>query len=115
MRLRLNGWQRIGVFLSVVWALSVGALGSLEYAQNGNPTHYFVETVKVPVPEPKNMNRPGGTFSLEEFLGYRAEYHFSFGRLIAGMLVPIAVLWCIAYIGVLVVRWVAAGFKKNGA
>ena len=113
MRLQLNGWQRIGVVVSLIWALSVCALGSLEYAQNGDRTHYFFDTVKVPVPQPKDMNRAGG-LTVEEFFGYRVEYHFSFGRLIAAMLVPIAVLWCIAYIGVLIVRWVAAGFKKNG-
>src|SRR3990172_3396073 len=114
MRVRLNGWQRIGVVLSVVWALSIGGLGALEYAQEGDPTHYFVDTVKLDLPPAKDVNRPGRLLSFEEVVGYRVEHHFRTDRLIVVILVPVILFWAIAYVCVLVVRWVAAGFRKNG-
>ena len=114
MQIRLNGWQRIGVVISVVWVLSVGGCGALEQVREGHSTYYFVDTVIVPVPPVKELNRPGRLLSDEEFLGLRTEHHFRVDRLIAAMLVPVALFWVLAYACVFVVRWVAAGFRKNG-
>lgn len=114
MRIGLNGWQRIGVVFSVLWVLSVGGLGALEHVQEGEPTHYFVDTVKVQLPPAKDLNRPGRFLSEEEAFGYRVERHFRAGRLIATMLAPIALFWALAYICVFIVRWVVAGFRRNG-
>lgn len=98
----------------MMWALSIGALGFFEYVQDGGSTHYFVDTTKVAVPQTENANRSGRSLSFEDFVGYRAEHYFSFSRLVAAMLVPIIAIWCIVYIGVFVVRWVAVGFKRKG-
>lgn len=114
MRIPLNGWQRIGVALSVVWILSVGGCSALEYVQKGEPTHYFVYTVNVDLPPVKDLDQPGRILSYGEWLGFRAESRFRVGRLIAAMLVPVVVCWAFAYVCVFVVRWVVAGFKKNG-
>jgi hypothetical protein len=114
MRIRLNGWQRTGVVLSIVWMLSIGGCGALEYLQVGEPTYYFVDTVEVHLPPAKDVDRPGRELSLEEFMGIHAERHFRVDRLIAAMLVPLVLIWAFAYVCVFVIRWVAAGFKKNG-
>lgn len=113
MRIRLNGWQRIGVALSVAWMLSVGGCGALEYVQEGKPTYFFVDTVMVQLPLVQDWDRPSRTFSDEEVSG-RAERHFKVDRLIAAMLVPVVMFWVLAYVCIFVVGWVATGFKKNG-
>ena len=112
--MRLNGWQRIGVALSVVWTLSVGGCGAVEYLQEGESTSYFVDSVRVALPLAKDLDRPGGLIPLEEALGYRVDRHFRVDRLLAAILVPVVLFWVFAYVCVFVVRWVAAGFKKNG-
>jgi hypothetical protein len=94
--------------------LSIGGWGAVEYAHEGDPTYYFVDTVKVPLPPAQDANRHGRLLSLEEFVGYRVDHHFRTDWLIAAMLVPVILLWAIAYVCVLIVRWVAVGFKKNG-
>ena len=114
MQIQLNGWQRIGVVLSVVWMLSVGGYGALEHVQGGEPTYYFIDAVKVQLPQAKDLARPGRLLSEEEFLGYRVERHFRLDRLIAAMLVPVVLFWVLAYVCVYVVRWIATGFRKNG-
>ncbi len=113
MRIRLNGWQRIGVALSVVWILSVSGCGALEYVQEGKPTYFFVDTVMVQLPPATNLDRPDRSLSHEEVFG-RADRHFRVDRLIVILLVPVVLFWALAYVCIFVVRWVAAGFKKNG-
>jgi hypothetical protein len=34
MQIHLNGWQRIGVVLSVLWFLLAGCLATIEYADS---------------------------------------------------------------------------------
>lgn len=108
---RINGWQRIGIVLSVAWVLSVGGYGAFEHVKGGE-TYYFVDTVKVNLPQAKDLVGHG-PFSDEEVFGYRIERHFKFDRLIAAMLVPVALFWVLAYICVYVARWIMAGFRKN--
>ena len=111
MRNRLNGWKRIGIALSVIWMLSVGSCGALEYLNVGTPTHYFVDTVLVEVPPSKESER-SRQFTTEEVFG-REVRHFRVDRLIAALIVPVVLFWVLIYACIFVVRWVAAGFRKN--
>ena len=100
--------------LSLAWMLAVGGYGALEYVQDGEPTYYFVDSVKVHLPPAKDLDRPGRILTDEEFLGHRAERHFRVDRLVAALLAPVVLFWAFSYVCIFVVRWVAAGFKKNG-
>jgi hypothetical protein len=123
--MRLNGWQRIGIVLSVVWILSVGGRGALEYLQgSGEPyyamrflpalgeDYYFADSIQIPVPPPKDTH-VGSFVTFEEARGFRIEHHFRIGYLVAAVFAPVVLLWLFAYLSVFVVRWVRAGFKRN--
>ena len=123
--MRLNGWQRIGVALSVVWILSVGGRGALEYLQGSAESnyamkflpaigedYYFADSIQIPVPMPKNTH-VGSIITYDEGRGFRMEHHFRIDHLFVAMLAPVVLLWVFTYLSVFVARWVAAGFKKN--
>ena len=92
--------------------LSVSGCGALEYLQEGKPTYYFVDTVRVQVP-PSDLKGPG-PFSDEDVGLGRAEHHYRLDRLLFTVFGPVVMLWVFAYVCVFVFRWIAAGFKKNG-
>ena len=119
MRIRVNGWQRIGVVLSLLWVIFVCGLGGYEYIQGPSDMHYFIGTVKADATSApaKNSDKPKGgkprILSFEEFAGPPAIRTFMFGRFITALIVPLVFGWVIAYLCIFVVRWVAAGFKKK--
>jgi hypothetical protein len=39
MRVRLNGWQRIGIVLSVIWAIGGGLWGNAIAIRHGSADH----------------------------------------------------------------------------
>lgn len=43
MPMRLNGWNRIGIVLSILWVLFLAGVGWVSYAKGGGG--YFVETI----------------------------------------------------------------------
>lgn len=120
MHIRINGWQRIGVILSLLWIIFICGYGGYEYVQGPNGTHYFVEIIKVDTPPTpansyeKSLSGERKILSFEEFAGPPPVRTFMFGRLIITIIAPLTFAWAIAYLCVIAVQWIAAGFKKNG-
>jgi len=109
MRIPLNGWQRIGVVLSVFWAVFVCGYAAYEYAQRGADTQILIQVTpdKLPI-----VDKRGGVIDYMEFKS--GEPTLLVGRLLVAAIVPLLLAWAIAYLCVFIVRWVVAGFKKNG-
>lgn len=110
MQKRLNGWQRIGLVISVLWLLLIGMWAAIECVQKGEQAYYFFETTKINLPV---VNESKRLLTDEEVRGYRIERHFRPERLIITMFISIALFWILVYVGVYVVRWIVAGFKKT--
>jgi hypothetical protein len=102
MRFRLNGWQRIGIVLSVVWML-VGALWA----------HHFLFA---PVYEADSKCRSAVTDLT--FCDGIYKRQMAIARQISPTitvltLAPIPIVWVLAYALVSLVRWIRAGFKRE--
>jgi hypothetical protein len=107
--MRLNGWQRIGVALSLIWAVLVCGYAAYEYAQRGAETQVLIQVTpdKAPVVDKRG--------SVVDYIEFRSgEPSLLWGRLLVAVVAPLVVAWIIAYLCVFTVRWVIAGFKKNG-
>lgn len=107
--MRLNGWQRIGVVLSMLWAVVVCGYAAYEYAQRGANTQILIQVTpdKAPV-----VDKRGSVVDHVEFKS--GEPSLLWSRLLAAVIVPLLIAWAVAYVCALIVRWVAVGFKKNG-
>ena len=121
MQIHLNGWQRIGVFLSVLWILLAGCLAIIEYADSKKPIdkkliasgYLFFKSHQVKFDPPPDTGRVKRFLSYEEAFGYRSVHEFRPVRLISAIFVPILLFWIIAYISVFAFRWIAAGFRNK--
>lgn len=113
--LELGGWQRIGIVVSIVWALSVGGVGVYQYLQVTGylQTHeehfYFADSRSIPVRTPY---RGLGLYSLDEARGFRVEHEFRSDKVLGAIFVPIVLSWVLVYLCVLAARWVKVGFKR---
>ena len=98
---RLNGWQRIGIVLSVLWAIFGGLWGTLNIVR---PTNDEINRCLV---NPANS----GFTNCRQLYGRRvvASKHIT----VAIALVPIPIAWLLVYIVVWIVRWIRRGFHPS--
>lgn len=121
---RVNGWQRIGIVLSVLWLAGSGVFVAKTLASSSTDT-WFVSVLPAHCQPgaPKLSERPSGNRrgisidELDEYLiGCKSEYIIpavsspNWGAVSILVLGPIAALWAIACALVAIVRWIAVGF-----
>jgi hypothetical protein len=106
--IRLNGWHRIGIILSMVWVVVVCSYAAHEYLERGASTTLFIDVTpdKAPI-----VNKQGRVLDYVEFK--TGEPRLLIVHLIAATLLPMALAWAIAYLCAFAFRWVAAGFRSN--
>jgi len=98
MRIRLNGWQRIGVILSALWIVFILSFAVYEL-RFGSRYLLFI-----------------GPVTFESFTIYQDKMEWSrilLGRVVATALLPIPFFWLVAYGFVYALRWVSKGFKND--
>lgn len=106
--MRVNGWQRIGVVLSVLWV--IGAAIYVRSAQVQNAYSLFQMEFSA------CLNEQGATIeecsnkvSLQHAMDVTANWpdvaFFAFAPVIAG--------WLVAYVALKTFRWVNLGFSKK--
>jgi hypothetical protein len=108
--MRLNGWQRIGLVASVIWA--IGAPIYLDNAadRNADETFYLVYDSCRDVPS----NDPNQCFQRASRAHDNVpRYTFNSANGALTALVPIGLGWLVAYALVYLVRWIGAGFAKQ--
>lgn len=108
---RLNGWQRIGVVLSVLWVFFVCGYSVYEYVRGGSGTRYLIEMVRA---DNMPFSKPP---SFEDF---DQKPRIKVGFLFAAIVGPLALVWGMADLVIIAARWIvvlfhwiAAGFRKK--
>lgn len=121
---KLNGWQRIGVVLSIVWVL-YGAYWGNEYGlRQGDWTDFVYESCmdsaqakaadahySQPAQEEHARESAACEQSRERDWSASIQYHFQYAAICA--FVPIPLAWGIVYGLIAVVRWIRNGFKAS--
>jgi hypothetical protein len=101
-RVRLNGWQRIGILLSVVWA--IGGTIWVVISESESDTSYAIydSCVSKPNADPRACDQ---AFATEQAREVRRGLVFVFA--------PIPIAWLVAYALVALVRWIRVRFKPT--
>jgi hypothetical protein len=110
MRVGLNGWQRIGIVVSIVWVIGGFLWGNyVSIEQNAQPAveHYQTCLSLHSDKKPDCAQRFGTEY--EEAI----KYHWLEAATFA--LVPIPVAWLLIWALVAIVRWIGHGFKMRRA
>jgi hypothetical protein len=105
--MRLNGWQRIGLVLSVLWV--VGAAIHERNKQVNAAYALFQSQYRMCLERADSMKNCGETVSLQATLDATANWldvaFYAFSPVIAG--------WLIALIATKTYRWISDGFSKK--
>jgi hypothetical protein len=104
--LHRKGWQRIGIALSVIWAIG-GSLWLVNDASNKNPSYSDLAHCTYETDTDKSVCER--LFDIEN------------GEVVAALrtntvvfvLLPIFVVWLLAYLLVITVRWIRHGFNPS--
>jgi flagellar biogenesis protein FliO len=122
MAVRLNGWQRIGVVLSVLW-LVVFLIWGLNDSLNGRGS-FFVDTPdqiaiakvgchEVP-PTPAEASKGWGPgYECPPNTELPERHQFNTAGFWFVVIAPLLIAWLLVYACVFCVRWIAKGFKQK--
>jgi len=96
-----RGWIRLGIVLSVGWAVLIGAFATYEYfLAPSSDEHWFVAYVPGSEVDPKNPGFIPDVPSLKV------------GPLLTTLFLPLAVVWAATPLVVWAISWVRAGFRS---
>jgi hypothetical protein len=108
-RFHLHGWQRIGIVLSILWAI-VSCL-YIRYSQLENAEELSAAVYNRCKDAPENLV-PIPECIADTGAMYR-EFEGSWGSAALGALIPIPIVWLLAYLFVVTVRWIRRGFSPS--
>src|SRR5215472_92402 len=108
-RFRLNGWHRIGIVLSMLWAVMGGLWGNHIAIQRGGaiPIAHYKSCISQP-----DYDDDECTAAFDEEYAAGLRDHWAFAVIMAG-LIPIPVAWLLVYIVVWTARWIRRGFQPS--
>jgi hypothetical protein len=111
--MKLNGWQRIGVVLSIVWVVGAAIYQrnvAVERAANfAASTYEICSDIEQRKPE-SDSNR-----CIQESAQTRARWLYgNWNDVIFSAFAPMLLAWPAIYLLIRVWRWVRAGFKTKG-
>ncbi len=125
--MKLSGWLRLGVVLSVVWALLVLGVAVQTYLSSPSDSSLVVWVDGKPKPwdinwgaeKPKNGEvfdpdaylRSKG-MSQQEIDGLSSKPEFQWWAIAQYVFVPILLTWLLIFLLRFAISWVAQGFKK---
>jgi hypothetical protein len=117
MQLRLNGWQRIGVIVSIMWAIGgwIGAnMSASRDLEEGLGFHYKIcdetNSIAIAAHRPAIENCQAGA---DKWAAIIQSEHAYEAPIVA--LVPIPIGWGLVYAVLAIVAWVRKGFRKPAA
>jgi hypothetical protein len=107
-RFRLNGWQRNGTALSVLWALSVSMWFFQQVHQANDPgiASVYLQCISQPNPNRGVCKARAEWFSEEARAELRADWSWV-------ALAPIVVAWLLVYVVMWAARWIRRGFQPS--
>ena len=103
---RLNGWQRIGIVLSLLWALGVSQWFLLHVPQRNDPG---IESIYLQCITEAAAKRDVCQHRAEWFRKNSWSEFWAAGSWI--VLGPLLIVWLLVYIVVWTVRWIRRGFQ----
>jgi hypothetical protein len=105
---RLNGWQRIGIVLSVLWAVGVSQwfLRHLPRADDIGIASVYLQCISEPEANRGVCQNRVEWFSKEA----RSEFRTAWSSMV---IVPIVVLWALICVAVWTVRLIKRGFQPS--
>jgi|RhiMethySRZTD1v2_1073278.scaffolds.fasta_scaffold473397_1 hypothetical protein len=107
-RFRLSGWQRIGIVLSVLWAIGVLLYGWQEWSGlSSSNDKLFYDCLFAPHTDSSEAICKQKAAALRN-----ASMRVSRENL-AARLVPIPIVWLLVYIVVWTARWIRRGFQPS--
>lgn len=112
---RLNGWQRIGIVLSVVWAIAAGLYVRYADEKRADEMSYLtytscVDATRALDPQAR-LPYPGCDKRSAET--YTRWINGSRGNAAFVALAPIPIAWLLVWGLVALVRWIRRGFKPS--
>jgi hypothetical protein len=107
--MRLNGWQRIGIVASVVWA--IGGPIYVQNAADNEALATFLRVHRACLDANNDFDRCRERAKDAYDSVPRYPLLSANGAFVA--LVPVALGWLLAYVLVYLVRWIRAGFAKQ--
>jgi len=91
--MRLNGWRRIGVVVSIAWLVVISVSGASDWlSREERPTSYFVRTYAPPVPE-FSASQAGSMVPTAQ-----PHYRFRYVRLAAWLILPVVLGWAVSLV-----------------
>ena len=104
--MRVHGWQRVGVVLSILWAIGAAIFVRSVQVKNG---HSLFQMDFGDCLRSSTIEACSNKFSLQHAMDITAYWpdvaFFAFAPVIAG--------WIVAYIALKTFRWIKVGFSKN--
>ena len=119
--MKLSGWYRIGIVLSVLWCLFIVGITIYQYNNPPKESGLFIESTKPTVDAPPPAPAPCAMgYNCEEgdpyyekpperevFYEYKPIIHYK--RILISMILPIVGVWFL----ILSIKWVIRGFKES--
>jgi hypothetical protein len=107
--MRLNGWQRIGIVCSGVWALF--AVGYVRVIDSGRAFDTYGLMLRLCIEgrraaERASCDQPAVNDMNRAFEGEAL-------RMALVAVVPVVLVWILVYFGLWLTRWIRAGFKTT--
>ena len=105
--MRANGWQRIGVILSVIWAIGAGWYQRAADMAHASLAARALFEICYSDKRPDNPQ-----CVVDSTNAYNASIRESWVRVAVVSLGPILLAWLAAYVVLLVARWIRARFRR---
>ena len=105
--MKLNGWNRIGIILSVLWMLSVIGYTAIEFQLGPESNMLLVDMVVTKTGEPIKVLEGNPFRDLVP-----VEPNLKLMTFFLALFIPVVVIWILSYLIVWSTKWVKAGFKE---
>ena len=108
MRVRLSGWERIGIVLSLMWITCVSLWFVQHIPEVNGPgiASVYLQCIEEPNANRRDCEARAEWFSEEA----RSELRAGWPRFALG---PVIVVWLLVYIVVWTIRWIRRGFQPR--
>ncbi len=106
---RFNGWQRIGIVLSLLWLILVCGYTAYEFVKKVDVTTYLIEVTHN---KPTFDSQGHRTITIEEAYGEDTKRNLKVINFFSAIFVPITLAWGIVYLCIFAFRWINTGFKQ---
>jgi hypothetical protein len=110
MTKRLNGWQRIGIVLSLFWLVFVCGYTGYEFVEKVNSTTYLIEVTHN---KPTFDSQGHRIMTIEEAYGDDAKRNLKVIHFLSVIFIPITLAWAIGYLYIFIYRWIMVVFKSG--